>query len=361
MNLIIRCSKLHRAMACAGSLFLEDLYTQEPGDPAKEGTAAGEYLACLLTGKTPGTHASNGVAFDGDMKFFMNDLLQEIVPHAKGPITCEERIDWQTRSGIIIQGQYDVSFESREDTLFIDDLKYGWGLVEVKPNWQLLGYAIGKIIKEGRAYKNIALRIHQPRPHHEDGPTRMWVLTYEELLEYKEKIEQRMEMIANGLKDLTTGPQCKYCEKAVGCAAFNKAFYRGVDLSHTFTQDNISNGELSFQLDLVARVTEILKTKQESLTQLAVSRIKEGQIIPNYLSESRYGDRKWKPGMTADVIKMLTGKDITEVVTLSPAQAEKRGVSKDLVANMTERHFVGSKVVKKDASALGDKIFGKPK
>jgi hypothetical protein len=273
-------------------------------------------------------------------------------------VHCEQRIDWQTRSGIWIRGQYDISFV-REGRLYIDDAKYGWGIVEVKPNWQLLGYAIGEVIRRGIAFDQIVLRIHQPRPHHEDGPTREWVLSYAELLGYKEQIEERMEQLAAGFRELQTGKQCKYCPASgEACPAFNRLFYRALEVSYQFTQDSIDETELARQLDHVSRAEEVLKIKKSSLEELAVSRIKNGKLIPGYLTEARYGDRKWKPGISPDVIKAMTGKDVVEQTMLSPAKTERLGIPKKFVDKFTDRYMLGQKLVKKDATAVGNKIFG---
>lgn len=356
----IHCSQLARPMVCAGSLFFENLPEQETHPAAKEGTAAGEYLRALLERRPPGTHASNGVAFDDDMLFYLLPIANEIDQLAASEVLCEQRIDWMTRSGILIAGQYDASYVGKDGALYVDDLKYGFGVVEVKPNWQLLGYAIGEALRRQQAFEKIVLRIHQPRAHHEDGTTRAWVLTWEELLEYKEQIESRMADIAAGLKDLVTSEKCKYCPAAASaCPAISKAFHHGIDVIHHFLQDDISEKELSRQLDLIGRVNDVLKIKKDSLEQLAVSRIKGGKIIPGYLTEASYGDRKWKSGITADVVKALTGKRIVKEEMLSPAQAEKAGVHKEFVNALVDRHFIGQKLKKKDASDLGNRIFGK--
>ncbi len=346
-------------MACAGSLFF-DLPPEEEIAAAREGTAAGEYLQHLLEGtQNIQTHAKNGVQFDSDMKFYTIPLAQEILDNSNGKVLCEQRIDWQTGSGIVIRGSYDISYV-KDGNLHIEDLKYGWGIVEVERNWQLLGYAIGEVIRRGVVFKKIILKIHQPRPHHEDGSTRVWELTYPELLSFKELIEARMYSIANGDKKLSTSKECKHCPAAAeACPAFNKAFYRGIEVVHEFMQDNISDQELSHQLDLVARVMDVLKVKSDSIKALAVDRIKRGVIVPGYMTESSYGDRKWKSDVSPAAIKALTGKDVVEQIMLSPAKAEKIGVPKDFVNSLVDRHFLGQKLVKKDATKIGNQIFGK--
>jgi hypothetical protein len=268
----IHCSGLARPMVCAGYVFMKDLPKSPTNPAAEEGTAAGEMLERKLLGLDEPAQARNGVYFDDDMRFYTKPIAEEILSHPglQGEIRCEQTIDWRTRSGVWIRGRYDTSFV-RDGRLYIDDLKYGWGIVEVKDNWQLLGYAIGEVIRRGEAFQEIVLRIHQPRPHHEDGPTRTWTLTYPELLAYKERIEKRMDEIAAGVNTLQTGPQCKYCLAAPeACPAFNRLFYRALEVTYEFTQDQIDDSELARQLDHVGRAQEVIKIKQDSLNEMAV-------------------------------------------------------------------------------------------
>lgn len=352
-------SHLERVMVCAGSLQFKDLPQEEQTDAAKEGVAAGEFLEHLLKNEEIHTHARNGVQFDEEMKFYATEVHEEIRGKAESIIFAEQKVDWTTRSGITIKSRYDIAFEIG-DKLYIDDYKYGWNPVEVKKNWQLINYAVGEVIRRNQSWKSIVLRIHQPRPHHEDGPTREWEISYEELLKYKEIIETRMDEIVRGEQSLHTTNSCKYCPAAVHCPAFNKAYHRGVEVLHEFLQDNLDEHELSFQLDLLARIEDLVKTRKGSLEQLAVSRIKENKLIDGYVVESSYGNRKWKSDFNPETIKMLTGKDIISTTTLSPAKAERMGIPRELMDSMTDRRFLGQKLKKKNTSAIGDSIFGKP-
>lgn len=354
----IRCSGLARPMVCAGYAFL-NLPESPSNDAAKEGTAAGEYLERLLLGTHIGEVASNGVYFDEDMKFFVTPIFDDIQSRAADKVLCETRIDWQTRSGIWIRGQYDAAFVDTNGRLCIEDLKYGWGIVEVEKNWQLLGYAIGEVIRRGTAFEEISFKIHQPRPHHEDGETREWVLTYSELIEYKEIIEDRMESLVNGNRELQTSNMCKYCQGAQeACPAFNRLFYRALEVSTEFHQDSLSNDEVARQLDEVQRATEVLKIKKDSLTELGTMRINSGEIIKGYVREEKFGNRAWNKNISPASIKMMTGVDVIETSFMSPAKAEKAGVSKKLVSQLSKKHFAGVKLVKKNATEIGNKIFG---
>lgn len=358
----VRASGLSRVMTCAGSLFFEGLPAQETNSAAEEGTASGELLALMVTGGAIGTHATNGVPFDKDMHFYNNELATDIQVRAKGPVSCESDVSWMTRSGIKLGAHSDISYFNEQGELCIDDLKYGWLIVDVKENWQLLAYAIGEAISRKQASPFINLRILQPRPHHEDGAIREWRITYEELLGYKEQIEARMDKIAAGFAELATSQKCKYCPGASNavCTAFNRAVFHGVDyVLSDFQQDHITDDQVAYQLEIMGRVSEILKIKSDSIKQLAIDRIKNGGIIPGYAVEQNYGDRKWKKEVSPKVIEVLTGIKITEEKMMSPAQAEKMGVPKDLVAGFVDRHFLGMKLKQVDSAAMAAKIFNK--
>lgn len=355
----IRCSKLARPMVCAGSLFF-DIKEQEPGEPAKQGTAAGDYLRHLLEhNPSIPTHAENGVMFDDDMKFHAREAFDNIMARAQSRVLCEQRVDFQTRSGFWIRGQYDASYTMGED-LCVDDYKYGWKLVEVERCWQLLGYGIGEVLRRGVAFKNIRVRILQPRPHHEAGHYREWIIPYEELLGFREEIESRMIQIAGGHKDLVTGSHCLYCPAAAeACPAFNNTLYNAIESVYEFFQDSLTDNQLADQLTLIHRIEEIVKIKKDSVNALAVSRMKDGKVIKGWTTEASYSDRRWKKGVTPAFLKAFTGRDPIENTMMSPAKLEKLGVKKDLVNSMTERAFIQMKLKRKENGKVGDDIFGK--
>lgn len=354
----INCSGLARPMICAGFIFLK-LPRSEDTTASKEGTAASEYFEKSLTNRPIGLVDSNGYYFDEDMKFYIDPIALDVKERAQNNLTCETKIDWQTKSGIEIKGRPDVTFIDKHERLCVEDFKYGWGLVEIKENWQLIAYAIGEIIRRGQAFSEISLKIHQPRPHHEEGVSREWVISYDELLEYKEKIENRMQEIVDGRRDLQTSDQCKYC-KGTGeaCPAFNRLYYRSLEISTEFFQDSLNEEELAEQLDQIRKAEEVIKIKKDSLTELAISRIKQGLVLPNYVISESYGNRKWRDGISPEAIELMTGRNIIEKIMMSPSKAEKVGVSKELVKQLTERAYLGNKLTKKNTKEIGNTIFG---
>ena len=185
------------------------------------------------------------------------------------------------------------------------------------------------------------------------------MLTYPELLTYKDKIEARTQQLVDGFRDFQTGSHCKYCMGAgEACTAFNRLFNESLEFSTTFFQDSINNDELSRQLDQVKRAEEVLRIKKDSITELGTLRIKSGQIIKGYVQSDRYGNRTWKKGITPETIESLTGKKVIENSFMTPAKVEKLGVPRKLIDQLAKKKFIGTKLEKKDSSELGNKIFG---
>lgn len=352
----INISLLDRVMGCPGHLFMIDLPKYEKQEQQTEGIVASEYLEYLLKGVQPPIHSKDGRPFTEDMKFYLSAIANDVLKLGV-EVNTETKVNWQSKSGIWCNGRYDFSYVL-DNVLYIHDLKWGWGLVEPKKNWQLIGYAIGEMIRRQQGFHEVVLVIEQPRPHHEKGTRREWRVTHDELTQYEKEIDYQLTQISIGHKALVTGEHCKYCPAAAGaCTAINKALYSGIDVIQEFVQDDLNEKELAHQLALISRVEEVMKIKKNSLEQLATMRIKEGKVVPGYTIEQSYGHRTWKSGITPEVVKQLTGIDITTKDILSPAKAEKLGVPKKLVGQMTERPFLGNKVKKTDVE-FANTVFG---
>lgn len=282
----IRCSSLDRYMKCPGFAQMTDLMPNESGPAAEEGTAAGELLQAMLEQRSlkPSVSnvAKNGVRFDSDMYYYLTPIAQEILSK-NVTVNCEQRIDWNPCPGIAIRGQFDIQYVI-DDTLYIEDLKYGWKIVDVKENWQLLGYAIGKQISMAYAKeqvpKYIQFTIHQPRPHHEEGRSRTWKIDRDETTKYYYQIQDQMKLIASGDRTLKTGKHCKYCPAAANrCPAINRSLYEGIDtVMYDFKQDDVNEQEIAKQLSFLTEVANIVKIKLDAMSDLACLRMREGNF-----------------------------------------------------------------------------------
>ena len=139
----LRASGLSRVMKCAGSISFIDLPEYESGVPAQEGTAAGELLQAMLEQRNlapvVGTHAKNGFPFDADMKFHVTPIAEDILTRASGGVLCETEVTIYSTNAVV-KGHSDANFVS-DGKLYVDDLKYGWKIVEVMRKTKLVTLA----------------------------------------------------------------------------------------------------------------------------------------------------------------------------------------------------------------------------
>jgi hypothetical protein len=348
MSFKIHSSALARLMKCAGVIKFDNLPAYVQAEVAAEGEAAGEFLTCMVEGRTPPTKAANGMQFDMEMADHAERELQRF---PKGT-QCEQACSWVSENGVQVSGRSDFMWETDATTLNITDYKYGFTLVDQFENYQLLSYAIGETIKRGKLYDFYNLSILQPRAFHEgDGTFRTWRITGQQLIEYKEKIEARFTEIIAGNESLVTGEHCKYCRVAEAgrCGAFNRAAINAVDVITTRQIDiQMSNEEIAQQYELFNRISDLLDIKLKSLGEQLKEKLQAGEAVGDYSLAPTGGRRVWKDGLNAETISVMTGIDKNLLNSLiSPAQFEKIiGKQPELLSNFTAKIGGGFKVVK---------------
>lgn len=353
----ITASNLERIMHCAGSLRFDGVIRFDQSDDAKDGDLFEELLVSMYQGN-PLERSKTGAIFTKEMHIHANRMLPHIPANSISQFEC----NWVTQSGVNMNNRLDFfSIDEAINTLYITDVKFGYGIVEVKENWQLIDYAIGVVINLKRAFSKIVFTIVQPRPHHEDGPVRPWTITYKELLAYKDQIEARVLELKNGNTELVTGNHCRYCKAGDSfvCPAKNKAFNNAVGVVMTeIKQDYLTEQDISDLLDLYEKVKNTFKIQEKSLAELAKHRLKSGKLIPNYTTVDSYGHTKWNPEATIEAIEAVTGCSPKVEDKMSPSDfAGTFGLPEMLIKGLTHRPYNGTNLKRKNAGAVADEVF----
>lgn len=357
--LSITATDLPRFMACNGSVTLDSPALDGVTDTTvkDEGIAAHWLAEQVHKGMQPeelvDRQAPNGVFITGEMVEHLEDYLQ-FIHHAAPNIEVDTSFN---NMQFDVHGRADaVAFDPT--TLHIVDLKYGWSIVEPEMNWTLIAHAIGYIQKHHTITQQIKFTIYQPRPYHPAGKIRSWVITGDELIKLQSDL---IRALTNPTDKLNTSIHCKNCPSLAYCPAARKAQYNAIEASEKAFTDVISNDNLSVQIDELRRAACMLKDLEKAYSELALHRLKKGEIINNFTLDKELSNRQWKEGITPEILQILTGKDLTKKQLITPAQAEKAGVSKEVVAPFTERVNKGVKLVRMDANAKAKKLFNNPK
>ena len=302
-----------------------------------------------------GKQSPEGVFISYEMVEHIEDYLSTI---ASGDVEIDTS---HAGNGWNVRGRADalVYYPERKH-LVVADLKYGWRIVEPEMNWTLISHVAGFIANNpDKPVDTISMTIFQPRAYHPEGSVRTWSITIEQFRELYNKMAATLQSPDDMLH--TGEIQCHYCPALATCPAANKAKYNAIEASEKAFSDQIDNANLSSQLDHLKRAAVMLKDLEKAYTELALYRVKGGDIVPNYGIESELTNRNWKENLTPEFVEALTGKDLTKKQLITPAQAEKAGVSKEVVAALTERHNKGVKLVRVDADAKARKLFNPPK
>lgn len=356
---IITATDLPRFMNCNGSRLMTNFISdvKNTNEVREEGNAVHWLIEQtskkmfeveeLIDRKAP-----NGV-------FINSDMVEHIEPFMNG-----EGKDGEIEKITSFSGNT-WKIESRADrikfdgsTLFVDDFKYGWGLIEPEENWTLIAHALGVILNsDGKCLpKNIKFTIYQPRPYHMKGAIRSWSISYDQLDLYYHKIA---ETLSNPNNLLNTGQHCYKCPAMVHCGAFVKAAMNGIEASENAYNDNINNDDLTFMLDQLKRAGKVLEQAHEAYSELALHRIKKGEIVKNYSIDNDLSRKTWNDNTSSETLRIITGKDLTKNQLITPEQAIKAGVDENIVNSFSSRKTKGIKLVRIDENDKAKKLFKK--
>jgi hypothetical protein len=387
-------SSAYRLLACPGSFDLGKRVGPTGRRSTKysaEGTLAHSVAeSAILAGLDPDhvlgrTFTIDGFTFTPDQDFV--DFVSVYSTYVQGlralgyHVALETRVSpmawWVGKSdlGLLLFGTADcIAYHPQLKRLAIVDLKFGYGLVEVGDNPQLLYYAAGALdpavlqalaarfkIKGALDVDQVDTVIIQPRAPHPDGVVRRheytpdFVRTWAATTLY-EGVEKAVN--DNG-KTFAAGHHCKFCPALAHCDAHDRfqstlardAFAAlplhnlpmtapGVPAPLVGLPDvHISSAKLADLLDRLA----ILGPYKNALEQLAEDRLKAGEDVPGYKIVGRRARRAWnddEQAILAELVRHGVDPDKLLVTELkSPAQVEK-SVGAKLYRDVVKGHVM---------------------
>lgn len=185
----------------------------QPSEAAELGTRAHSWLADHLLGIGQIENCP-----DPEMYDYLSSCIAW-VEDQPGALHVEQSVDYGAPFGYVdLTGTADIILEA-VDHLTIGDLKYGFGLVEVEYNLQLLIYLWGAVQKYG-ARPQYQIVILQPRAWHKDGPIRPFWISHEDLIKFSRDLEKAIAANYHPRSKPTVGDYCrKFCRAFGRCPA----------------------------------------------------------------------------------------------------------------------------------------------
>ena len=311
----IYASDLDRLIACPGS---KDFHKSVETEVTREGTLAHEVYTSLLHEKAPPKEASE------DMILYAEDAIE----HLKSlGFRKDLGHQWFTEKELSFKfGNLQVVCKPdliwfTENTLIIEDYKYGWSIKEPESLTMLAyGYAYLRNFNVPKdSGVSLQLAIRQPRPYHEDGKYRYIGYTRSQLEDKFREFETALEFI-DEFEQIKSGEHCKNCSKINTCSVANKAFYRVME--QTFDEHTADINQLGEKYDHVEAAYKFISAVRDEIKDTIVSEMRIGTIVNGY-KLTQNTRRSWREDSNLGLLKMLFGKPITEEKPLTPAGYEK--------------------------------------
>lgn len=358
-----RPSKAYIWSNCAAHpLFASEVPETPPSDPAREGTCAAWVAECVLRGDA---HScidlvdrihDNGWIVTYEMAY----IVQQYVDHVRSHI-AETGGHISTEQFVVICEYIKGTFDSSTltffgDTMVIDDLKYGFDIVEVFENPQVILYGAGEYLRLGKPshIKKVQLGIYQPRAFHHLGVYRTWTMGIDELMERAQDLVNKGALCQQPNPVATPGNHCRRCEAATICEALAHSIYKlSGQVIESQHRRELSKSELENEMSVLDMLQKLIKARYNALQPIAEHHLKREGFRGFYM-KPRAGHRKFKEHATPFVIKALTGVNPVKEELISPADLEKEGVPANIVKSLAYTPSLPSAFTRMSDTAMGE-------
>lgn len=358
--LVIDATHLPQLMNCNGSRLLPDTERGVDADTTlrDEGNAAHWLAEQAFKGQIDindvrtDLRAYNGVLVTPFMFEHVREYLLNLYPGEMEMVLNHGREDrWN------ISGRADhVGYDREIDQLDIDDLKYGYSIVEPTMNWTLISHAVAWAKHYRHWPRSVRLRIHQPRPYHPLGHLREWIITGQQLMQLSEQIDSTL---CSPSDELQTGNHCFKCSKNGNCPAFRAASMNAIDvLEHAFS-DSLTDEALASEIKLMRYASKVIDYRLSALDDMGKHRAMQGRMLPGLALERTYSNTTWKKSITPEIARVLVGRDLSKPKMVTPSEAKALGVPEMFIKHMTDRIETGVKLVSFDPNAKMAKYLNK--
>lgn len=349
---------------CPASVTLEREHSgitdAEAESDRMEGDAAHWFIAQDLKG-TPaavGDTAPNRFVITDEIVEATALFLDEIAAHRfDGKLHVEEivrcssihRDNWGTPD------LWKFIAEGIGGTIYLWDYKHGHRYVDVFENWQLIDYVACILSGEEfigmdrRAIKVVSCII-QPRNYHPSGPVRKWETTADKLHTFFTQLETFAEEATGPNPRAMVGPECRDCKGRHACQALHDAADSVADTVGGIVALELPPEALGYELRTLERADDLLTARLTGLRAYAESLIRAGKNVPFYQLTPATGREIWTK-TTDEVLQLgdLMGVDLKKpTAAITPAQARKAGLTKEVVAGFAARPPGGVKLTQID-------------
>lgn len=380
MHAILAPSAAHRWVNCHGSVQAEQQYPDTESEAAREGTACHEIAAELIKAAAlgnchsfefDGKSATNGVMFNQEM-FEASEIYAEDVRSImqKTGIFASELL--KIEQPVTIPRVHDLNWgtpdcriwDFKGGVLYIWDFKYGYGVVEVEENWQLIEYALGCLDEVTDAngledqHIRINMRIVQPRAFHPDGVCRSWEVQASDLRGHANQLAVAANASQRADPTCKAGEWCDHCKADTACMTNQREGGRIADRIEVLNLHDLTPEQAAVELRYLERAHVLLESRLESLQAQTLEQIKNGTVIPGYAVGYGRGSTQWnKPDSEVIALGDLMGIELRKPEKpVTPGQALKLNVDGAVINSYSTKHQGTARLVSDDKT-IASRVF----
>ena len=367
-------SSAARRRQCPGSTTAEAKYPDlEESPESKEGTAAHWGAGEMLAGRViaPGLIAPNGVYLTDEMvdgaELYHGDVAATLAPYGLRP----EQGSIETRLAIprihdASWGTPDYRVWTREPDgmlhLYLWDYKFGYRVVEVFENEQLVEYVAGAL-DEARITDDtqvrVTVKIVQPRAFHRDGPIRAWSFRAVAIRAHVNVQSNAAHEALGPNPTFRTGPECRDCNARHACDALQREALAACDLANKTQPFDLPLQAMSLEYRTLRLYRDRMNARISGLEEQLLAHGRRGSQLPGLKIEHGAGRERWTiPDAQVIAIGAALGVNVAKAPeALTPKQAIAAGLNPAVLPGIVNTPRGEAKLVEDDGT-LARRIFG---
>jgi hypothetical protein len=320
----------------------------------------------------PGLIAPNGRYLTDEMiegaEVYHDDIVRDLTPLGLVPQ------QGQIESRVLIPrihaqswGTPDYRIWTRDpDTVLhlrLWDFKFGYRVVEVFENEQLIEYVAGCLDEariDGLADQTtrVTVKIVQPRAHHRDGPVRAWTFMAADIRGHI-NIQRNAAHEALGPDPrFRIGPECRDCQARHACVSLQHAGMDGCDVAGKAQPFDLPLPAMALEYRTLMRYQSLMKARITGLEEQLLAHGRRGTQLPGLRMEHGAGRERWTiPDATVIAIGAAMGVNVAKPPeALTPKQAVAAGLSPATLPGIVNTPRGEAKLVEDDGS-IARRVF----
>lgn len=181
------------------------------------------------------------------------------------------------------------------DTLYVDDLKFGFRPVEVwrLPQLMIYGHTLASLMA---SIRTVIFTIYQPRLAHRDGTIRSWKVSVEELAQLVEPIKAAALECYKPNPICTVNPGCHDCGAAHACRSLQAASNGAMETAYSSVTHELTPAQLGYELARLMAAETLLEHRVTGLSAQAEAMTRRGVRIPGFDMVRAGTHWRWREG-----------------------------------------------------------------